>query len=221
MSVNPVAEQPVEAKISDKEINFRRQEEALLKKVEQEKQARLALEQRLAELEKGKSKIQEHDDEEDDSDPYVDRKKLKKALSEFGRQSHESTKSEIQRAVHTALEEERKQQWLKQNPDFDEIMGHAEAFYRKDPELAETILKLPESFERVKLVYKNIKALNLHKKEEDKPSIQDTIDRNRRSPFFNPQTSTSPYQSQGDFSAAGQKSAYEKMQQLKKSLRIN
>ena len=66
--------------------------------------------------------------------------------------------------------------WLKNNPDFYEVMNHAQAFADKDPELAESILEMPEGFERQKLVYKNIKALGIHKPAEQKPNIQDKID---------------------------------------------
>jgi len=75
---------------------------------------------------------------------------------------------------------------MKNNPDFYEVMNHAQKFAERDPELAESILTMPEGFERQKLVYKNIKALGIHKKEEPKPSIQETIDKNRRSPYYQP-----------------------------------
>ena len=80
---------------------------------------------------------------------------------------------------------------------------------------------MPEGFERQKLVYKNIKALGVHKPEQKQPSIQDKVDANKRSPFYQPNgVGSAPYSSVGDFSAGGQKNAYEKMQQLKSKLRI-
>jgi len=90
-----------------------------------------------------------------------------------------------------------------------------------DPELAESILEMPEGFERQKLVYKNIKALGIHKPAMKEPSIQEKVDANRRSPYYQPSgVSTAPYSQVGDFSNTGQKQAYEKMQQLKSQLRI-
>ena len=90
-----------------------------------------------------------------------------------------------------------------------------------NPELAESILEMPEGFERQKLVYKNIKALGLHKPAEKQASIQDKIDANRRSPYYQPTgVSAGPYAGTGDFSKSGQKNAYDKMQQLKAQLRI-
>ncbi len=131
------------------------------------------------------------------------------------------TQSEIQSAVHTALREERKQNWMKANPDFYEVLQHADKFAQKDPELAESILEMPEGFERQKLVYKNIKALGIHKPEIKSPSIQEKIDSNRKGPYYQPTgVGSAPYTSQGDFSSSGQKQAYEKMQELKNRLRI-
>ncbi len=100
-------------------------------------------------------------------------------------------------------------------------MSHAQKFADNDPELAETILQMPEGFERQKLVYKNIKALGLHKPAQKQSTIQEKIDQNRRSPYYQASgVGSAPYASQGDFSAGGQKNAYEKMLELKKNLRI-
>ena len=118
------------------------------------------------------------------------------------------------------MAEERKNSWLKNTPDFYEIMGHAQAFAERDPELAETILSMPEGFERQKLVYKNIKALGLHKKEEPRASIQDKIDQNKRSPYYQPSgMGAAPYAAAGDFTPSGMKNSYAKMQELKNRLR--
>lgn len=216
MTLNPQESAQEAAPQTDKELNFAKLREQL----NQERQARLQSEQRIQELEKSRQ-MAPPDDEDDDGEPYVDRRKLRKELGRVVQQTKQETQSEIKQAVAQALNEERKQNWMKNNPDFYEVMQHAQKLADKDPELADTILELPDGFERQKLVYKNIKALNLHKKEEPKPSIQETIDRNRRSPYYQPSgVGTSPYASQSDFSQSGQKSAYEKMQQLKNQLRL-
>jgi hypothetical protein len=120
-----------------------------------------------------------------------------------------------------ALQNERKTNWLKNNPDFHEVLSHAEKLALKDPELAESLLEMPEGFERQKLVYKTIKSQGLHKPEVKPSSIQDKIDSNRRGAFYQPTgVGSAPYSSQGDFSQGGQKQAYEKMQELKSRLRI-
>jgi hypothetical protein len=221
MSVPPNENQP-QAQTSDKEFNFRRQEQMYKSQIEAERQERARIE---AELQEYKSRTQakhsDDDDDDDDSEPYVDQKKLKKTLNQFGEQTKQTTTSIVQQEVQRALQEERKSSWLKNNPDFYDVMNHAQRFAETDPELAETILQMPEGFERQKLVYKNIKALGLHKPAEKAPSIQDTIDKNRKSPYYQPSgVGSSPYASQGDYSKSGQKNAYEKMQELKARLRI-
>lgn len=217
MTVSPDESIAPENKLSDKELNFRQLEAKYQRQLEQERAARLEAEKRAEEAARKKS-IDE-DDEDDDSEPYVDHRKLDKKLAKFGEQTQKITQTEIQKAVQAALQEEKKQSWLKNNSDFYDVLQHAEKLAQQDPELAETILQMPEGFERQKLVYKNIKALGLHRPMEKQPSIQEKIDANRRSPYYQPSSvGTAPYASAGDFSPAGQKSAYEKLLSLKKRL---
>lgn len=217
MTDTPVANQVQDQKPSDKELNFRLQEQKYQRALEQERQARMEAERQLQEA---KRPVQVEEDD-DDSEPYVDNKKLNKTLAKHGQQFKQETQSEIQKAVQTAIQEERKQNWLKQNNDFYDVLQHAEKFAMHDPELAETILQMPEGFERQKLVYKNIKALGLHKEPEKQSSIQEKIDANRRNPYYQPSgVGSSPHAIQGDFSRTGQKNAYEKMQELKSRLRL-
>lgn len=205
-----------EVKQNDKELNFRQLEMKHQKQLEQERQARLEAERTIQELRKSQTQ-----DDDDSDEPYVDHKNLNKKLAKFGQQQHQQTQSEIQNAVSKALQDERKQTWLKTNSDFYDVMKHAEKLANKDPELAESILEMPDTFERQKLVYKNIKALGLHNPEAKQPSIQEKVDANRRSPFYQPSgVGSSPYSSQGDFSKTGQKQAYDKMQELKNRLRL-
>lgn len=202
------------APVDHKELNFRKQQ-AMYERMLSEKEAR------IAELQQQKQQPQAVEDEDDDSDPYIDKKKLDKKLNRFGQQQMQVTQSEIQKAVQTALQEERKSNWMKTNSDFYDVMQHAEKFAQHDPELAETILSMPEGFERQKLVYKNIKALGLHKDPEPKQTIQDKIDANRRSPYYQPGGMASPaYAAVSDFSPTGQKQAYNKLQELKNKLRL-
>src|SRR5687767_9654641 len=179
---SPIQENQVqEQQLSNKELNFR----ALEQKYQQQLAAERAEKERLLQELQQKQKNQS-DEEEEDTEPYVDHKKLKKEQAKLGQQIKQETQTEIQRAVQKALNEERKQSWMKNNPDFYDVMQHAEKFAQMDPELAETILEMPEGFERQKLVYKNIKALGLHKPQAKEPSIQDKIDANRRSPYYQP-----------------------------------
>lgn len=223
MSINPQENIQAQSPPSDKELNFRKQEEMFKRQLEQERQARIAAEEKVAQLAQDRLKQQNPSDDSDDDDdePYVDKKRLKRELGKVVKQTHSETDVKIQQAVQQALAGERQTQWLKNNPDFYDVMQHAQAFADKDPELADTILAMPEGFERQKLVYKNIKALGIHKKDEPKPTIQDKIEANRKSPYYQPTgVATAPYAGAGDFSASGQQNAYKKMMELKNRLRI-
>lgn len=211
-----VSTQDNQAKPTDKELNFRILEAKYEKQLAQERQARQDAESKFQEIQRLKSQEEEVDDE-----PYIDHKKLEKKLAKFGEQSNQRTQTEIQKAVQTAIAEERKENWIKNNPDFYDTLNHAQAFAEKNPMLAEIILKMPESFERQQLVYNNIKALGIDKPEEKHSSMQQKVDANRRGPSYQPSNvGTSPYSNQQDFSPQGQKEAYAKMQELKSRLRI-
>lgn len=200
--------------------NLSQQRKHYERQLEQERLARQQAEERAAELERKLKPVLEEDDD-DDSEPYVDHKKLKKTLAKVSQSTREEARTAVQQEVQRALEQERRDQWLRSNPDFQDVMGHAQKLADMDPELAETILKMPEGFERQKLVYKNIKALGLHKERSPEPSIQQKIDANKRSPYYQPSgIASAPYSSAGDFSSSGQKNAYEKMQELKSRLRL-
>jgi len=204
---------------SDKELNFRALEAKYRRELEAERAARQEAE-RMAQ-EATSRKQQPQDEEDDESEPYVDHKRLNKKLSSFEKRMEEKIDKRAEEKARTLVGQERKDSWLRNNPDFHEVLQHAEKFAQYDPELAESILEMPNTFERQKLVYKNIKALGLHKPEQKAPSIQEKIDANRRSPYYQPSgVGTAPYATAGDFSSSGQKQAYEKMQQLKKTLRI-
>lgn len=222
MTVNPNATSEAAPAPSDKELNFRKQEEMFTRKLEQEKQARLQAEQRLNQLEAAiKQRPADLEDEDPTDDPYVDHRRLKREIGKV-KQTVSETESRIQQAVQAALAEERKSQWMKQNPDFYEVMNHAQTLADQDPELAETILSMPDGFERQKLVYKTIKSTGLHKpKEEKKSSMQDQINSNRKPMYYSPSGLNSPpFENTADFSSAGQQNAYKKMQELKKRLGV-
>lgn len=220
MTENQVANQAQvqESKTSDKEINFRAIEAKHRRELEQERQARAELERQLQETQARRA---QQNDDDDESEPYVDHRRLEKKLSSFERKMEEKIDRKAEEKARSMLEREKQESWLRNNADFYEVMQHAEKFAQRDPELAETILQMPEGFERQKLVYKNIKALGLHKPEQKQPSIQEKIDANRRSPYYQPSgVAAAPYAAAGDFSASGQKNAYDKMKELQARLRI-
>ena len=203
---------------SSKEYNFAQ----LRKQAEQERQARLEAEARLAELEKLAMQRPVHDDDDDDLEPYVDKKKLKKELFKAVETTKKETRYEIEQAVQKALEAERQQNYLKDNSDYYQIMSteNLQKFGDMHPNIAKSLMNMPDNFERSKLVYETMKTLGVHKPAQKEPSIQDKIDANRRSPFFQPQgVSHAPYEAQGDFSESGMKTAYEQVQRWKSQFR--
>jgi hypothetical protein len=212
--------QPVqENKPSDKELNFRQLEARYEKQLAQERAARLEAE-KLAQESQQRKQVQQ-DDDEDDSDPYIDKKRLNKTLTSFEKKMEEKMNRQAEEKAYNMLAQRDQEDYLRRNPDFYDVLKHAEKFAQQDPELAETILRMPEGFERQKLVYRNIKSLGLHNPPKKEASIQEKVDANRRSPYYQPSgQGTAPYASEGDFSEAGQKNAYTKMKELQKRLRI-
>src|SRR4029077_5509676 len=199
-------------KNNSKEYNFRALEAKYERQLAEERRAREEMERQIHEL--------STKEDEEDTD-YIDKRKLKREQAKFGQQLKQETKSEIQNAVQAALSEERQNNWLKQNPDFHDIMKHAGKLPEVDSELADTILAMPNNFERQKLVYRNIKALGLHQPKQKEPSIQEKIDNNRKGPYYQPSgVGTGPYSQVGDYSPAGQKTAYDKMKQLQARVRL-
>ena len=204
-----------EQKSSDKELNFR----ALEAKLQQERAARFEAERKVQEAMSRQQSAEE--EEEPSSDPYVDHKKFNKTLSKFGQNTQTEIQKAMEQAKYAAKEELKQEMWLENNPDFYDVLQHAEKFAKRAPKLAETILRMPEGFERQKLVYQNIKELGIDKPEVKQSSIQEKIDANKRSPYYQPSgVGAAPYAGSGDFSEAGQKNAYAKMQELKNKLRI-
>jgi translation elongation factor P/translation initiation factor 5A len=222
----PAENQPQEQKNDSIETNLAKQRQMYERRLEQERMARQQAEEKAAAAERvieERSKQLPSNEDEDDNEPYVDKKNLQKTLAKFGEKTKQQTQQEIQHAVQAALDNERRSQYLKENGDFNQTMNPemVEKFAAKYPRLAENILRMPDGFERQKLVYENIKALGLDQPEQKPPSIQEKIEANRRTPYYQPSgVATSPYAGQGDFSQAGQKSAFEKMQELKSRLRL-
>lgn len=218
---NQAQTQATEQKPSDKELNFRALEAKYQRQLEAERHERLRLQQeteRLMQMQKQKA---EPEDDEDDTEPYVDKRRLNKTLARVNTQTQSEIQKAIEVAKNAAKEEVKQELWLESNPDFYDVLQHAEKFAQKAPKLAESILRMPEGFERQKLVYQNIKALGVDKPEQKQSTIQEKVNQNQRNLYYVPGgTGTAPYNMQSDFSAGGQKKAYEKLQELKRNLRL-
>lgn len=213
--------QAPEQKQDTREFNFRQQEQLFKRQLDEERQARFAAEKRAEEL---SAKRPVADDDDDHSDePYVDRRTLDKKLKKWESSIDEKIDKKAEEKARLMVEQERKNSYLKSKGDFNNVMSPdmMQKLVMKDPELAEIILEMPEGFARQKLVYQTIKSLKLDQPEEKKPSIQEKVDANRRSPYYQPSgVNAPPHAATGDFSPAGQKNAYAKLQELKNKLRL-
>ncbi len=210
----------VAPKDNSSEMNLRKMARAL----EEEKTARIRLEHQLQEhAERFKAPAKSEDDDYRGDEPYVDRRSLKKELNQFAQDFKKEASREAQEYANKMIEQERQQNFVRSNPDFMQVMNDdtmLQKFVEKYPDMAEPLLEMPDNFARKKLVYQNIKALGINRPEAPKVSIQDKIDANRKSPYYQPSSgSTPPYASQGDFSDAGMKNAYAKQQALIKGRR--
>jgi hypothetical protein len=211
---NPETTKPVEAapQNESKEYNFRALEQLMI----QEREARIAAEKKAEEA----SRYPKEEEDEDEADPYIDRKSFKKKLSSFEQALEKKMEKRAEHIAKNLIETQTKDSWVKQNPDFyPTINKYADEFAKVNPRLADMILQMPDSFERQQLVYENIKALKLDAPAA--PPIQDKVDQNRRSPYYQPSgVGSTPYGASGDFSPVGQKEAYNKMKELQNKMRM-
>jgi translation elongation factor P/translation initiation factor 5A len=222
--VNPTQE----TKNDTIESNLSKQRKMYERQLNDERLARQQAEERIAALERASQErsrkpIADDEDDQEDNEPYVDRRKLSKELNKFQANMEKTIDQKAEAKAAAMIEVERKHSYLRENSDFEQVMNPEtiEKFAQKHPRLAENILRMPDGFERQKLVYENIKALGVDKPEQKQSSVQEKIDANKRSPYYQPSgVGSAPYAAAGDYSDSGQKNAYDKMQELKKRLRI-
>ena len=203
---------------SDKEINLGRLRAKYEQELAFERAQREEAEKQVHQL---SQKREPEIDEEDDSEPYVDHKKLNKKLNKFGQNTQTDIKNAMQQAKEMAKEELKQEIFLENHPDFHNVLEKADQFAEKHPRLAENILRMPAGFERQKLVYQTMKELGIDKPKAPEQTIQQKVDANRKAPYYQPSgVGASPYHSQSDFSEGGQKQAYDKMKELQSRLRL-
>lgn len=210
-----------EAVQTEKEKNFALQRRMYEKQLDEERRSKQELEKKLQEYEAAKRphKARDEDgDDDDDSEPYVDKRTLKKQLSRFAQDMGQDIDRRATEKAAAMIEQERQVSFLRQNTDFNQILNeeNIQKFAERHPEIAEQMVEMPDNFARKKLLYQNIKALGVHKKDEPKTSIQETVNKNQRTPYYQPSSAgaTPPYAMQGDFSQKGQENAYQKMKEL-------
>lgn len=215
MTIDPNAQSDVQ---KTAELNHAQ----MRKGFEEERKARLAAEERIAQMEQEKQQrfkasLPYKDDDDDDSEPYVDNRKLNKKFAQFEETFEKKVDAMAEQKARSLMEQERQSTFLKQNTDFHQVLSPEmiQKFAEKHPEIAEPMLDMPDNFSRQKLLYQNIKALGVNRPDQKTLSVQETIDKNRKSPYYQPSGgNTPPYASQGDFSKTGQQNAYSKMKEL-------
>lgn len=209
----------VEPQKTDKEFNF----EKLRKQLDQERAEKVKMQERIEALERT-SRPAKSDDDDDSDEPYIDQKTFSKKMSKFESQIEEKIDKRAEEKARLMLDNEKQQDYVKRNPDFGQVLTqeNIQRFANEHPAIAERMLKMPDTFDRQALLYEQIKTLQSQKKATDeKSAIQQKIDQNKKSPFYQPSgMGSSPYAAAGDFSPTGQKSAYEKLQELKSRLRL-
>ena len=218
MTENQVANQVQDNKPSDKEINFRKIEEKHRRELS-EMQARLEETERKATEALSRNQVEDDNDDE----PYVGHKKLEKKLSSFEKRLEEKIDKRAEEKARMIMDRKEEEDWIKNNSDFSDVLKEENLMklVNKAPGLAESIKRMPDGIEKQKLVYNTIKTMGLDKSEPKQQSVQEKIDANRRSPYYQPSgVGAAPYAGGGDFSPAGQKAAHAKMQELKSRLRI-
>lgn len=209
-------------KQNDKEYNFRALEAKYERQLNEERQARIDAEKRIQETLVSRA----NDSDDDDDQPYVDHKRLAKQLSSFERKMEEKIDKKAEEKARVLLEKDRQESWMRQNPDFYDVLQHAEKFAQQDPELADIILQMPNGFERQKLVYKTIKSMGIHKPKPQESTIQQKVDSNRRSPYYQSSgIGSAPYNATigagKDYSKQEMKTAYDQLQSLKQRIYRN
>ena len=197
---------------------------AIRRMYEQEREARIQAEKLAAEREaqlRYQPLSAKQVDSEDDDDPYVDNKKLARKLSAFEQELEKKIEAKAEAKARALLAEKEQSEFIKSNRDFESVMtsDNLDRFAQEHPLIAENLLRMPNNFERQKLVYATIKSLQREK--ENKSNIQNVIAQKQTGSYYQPSgIGHSAPITNSDFSSAGQAEAYNKLQELKSRLRI-
>lgn len=213
----------VEQKESNAERNFaklRQKAEKAEQLVEHERLERLKLQEEVERL-RNQRAPEVPDDEEDDTsgDPYVDKRKLKKLFTKWEQKNDEKIVKTAREIAKEILSEERQRDYMfrlkSEHRDFEDVVNDEsiERLKSASPKMAAMLANVPGEYEKHLFAYEAIKMANLHRKPEE--NVKQKVEQNLRNPYYHPATTGSGSTSMGDFSQAGKKAAYEKIQQLK------
>jgi hypothetical protein len=186
---------------SDKELNFRRLEEARNKEREDKIRLELQNQQLTKEVQEMKEFLKPKEvDPFDDVDEYIEpelkarlQAKFDKVSSSLERKAEEIAERKYQE-IQKRKEEDDKKNFLpklqKEFNDFDQIMTEQNIMElgKNDSWSLKTVLMIPDEYEKRKALYEKIKERK--QLEENKPTIQDKVQKNMRNPYFIPSSAT-------------------------------
>lgn len=204
-------------KQTDKELNFaklREKNERAERELEAQRQETIRLAQEVDRLkQRYSSHVEEEDD--DDSEPYVETKKLKKILAKVDEKIERAAEEKAARIFEQKMKQDYMFRLKSEYKDFDEVLNQEtiDKLAEAHPSLTNQIMKIGDEYERRVTAYETIKGMGLHKKAEASP-IQEKINQNMRNLYHVPSATGNPPAAVGDFSQAGKKNAYENMQKL-------
>jgi hypothetical protein len=208
-------------KPNDSEINFanlRKKAEKLEKEAQFEREQRIRLESTLEMMRSQpapQKKEPVEEEEEDDGEPYVVKKALDRKLTQHTNRLMKEIERKAEEKAMQLFEKQKQQNYLNEHRDFNEVLNPENLQYLVDnhPEVANSILEMPEGFARQKLAYQTLKAFK--QKEEKRASIQETINNNHKSLYYQPsQYGNPPSATTMDFTPQGRKQAYDAMKKM-------
>lgn len=209
-----------EAKVDNKEFNFRRLEQSrddeMRKRIEAEKER----EYLKRELEQIKTMLQPKEvDPLESIDPY-DPKSVQAGISKTLEIERKKILKEAEEVVKQNLERKYKEDRVNslryEHGDYDSVMNEENIARLGDlqPELVESLLEVQDEYKRRKLAYQAIKKHVVAKKEEPRQSIKDKVEENKANPYYLPASHGIPPTKAIDFdiqSKEARKEAYEKL----------
>lgn len=197
---------------------------------ESARQENFDLKQRLALLEENAKKAAiPKEGDEDDGEPYVDKKRLSREMSKLKESMGAEIDRKAEEKARSLMAEEKKKDFFKNNKDFNEIMQQDEIqrFIAEQPGLAEDLETMPDNFERQKVVYRMIKTLKEAKPVQGtappapRSALAQAFDARKSQMAYQPGGSSGgPFQSLGDYSQGGMKNAYDKYKALQKTVHL-
>jgi hypothetical protein len=211
--------------LSNKEFNFRKLEAAREADREARIRAEMQAEQMRNELREIKEMLQPKEQDpldgvEDFVDPVRLKAKLEKERTRFTREAKE---------IAERTYEERKQKDEKANffqrlrgqfSDYDEVMNETNLAHlqEEDPVFLDTVVKVPDEYERRLDTYKKIKSMQAKKpKLEERASIKEKVEENMRNPYFIQPSSGNPSAVEFDIrSKSARDQAYQKLKAAQK-----